>query len=128
MGNRWEDGLDITITNKNVEQDQEIREYITEKFEKVEQKYLVKITDGTVVLEQKKYLFCVDIRVQAKNLTIYGEDTAEKNVYAAIEGAFGKIDIQLKKHKERVKNRKSDGLPEEEIEATEDYNESEDEQ
>ena len=104
--------MDISITTRNVELEAGIREYLREKLERLTQKYLIKINSITAAINKRKYLYSVEIRLQAKNLHVFGEGQAEDTVFPAIDSTLKKVEMQLRKHKEKVKHRKGRGLAE----------------
>ncbi|MBN1493280.1 MAG: ribosome-associated translation inhibitor RaiA [Candidatus Omnitrophica bacterium] len=99
--------MKFSITQKNFKADKEVRDFVDEKLGKLDNKFQIKISNASIVLQKKKYLFYAEIRVQAKNVRVFGESTSENSIFAAIEQSINKVETQLKKHKEKVKGRKS---------------------
>lgn len=99
--------MSISITNRNVDLEADVKEFIHERVSKIEQKYRIKINSITVVLDKKKYVYHAEIRVQAKDLAVVGNGKEKNNIYRAVEEAVSRIETQLKKHKEKVKKRKN---------------------
>ncbi len=98
--------MNIRITQRNIVVGKYIKEYVQEKFSKMSKKYVVRITDIAIVLEEKKHSFLSEVRVQAKNIKIIGKGEATENILSAIESAAHKVETQLKKHKDKVKRKK----------------------
>jgi putative sigma-54 modulation protein len=100
-----EGALKFSVTQKNIKVDSAVSAFLDEKLGKLDNKFKVKITRADVVLKQKKYLFYAEVKLQAKNLRIYGEGESDRSIFAAIERSVGKVEAQLQKHKEKVRKR-----------------------
>lgn len=101
--------MDIRVTGKHMTVNREMQAHLREKLSKLE-KYAPKIVDAQVVLKKEKYLFVAEITLLAKNFRSYGEGESKDNLFAAIDGAYTRIEKQLKRFREKVKDHhKSDG-------------------
>lgn len=95
--------MDIRVTGKNIKVGEAMKAHLREKLSKFE-KYAPRLVDSQVVLKQEKYLFVAEITLLAKNLRAYGEAQAKDNIYAAIDGAYERVEKQLKRYREKVKD------------------------
>jgi putative sigma-54 modulation protein len=76
---------------------------VQDKLSKVVDKYLDKVTEAHVTLSLERYLHHADINLHAGHFHVRGKEKSE-DMYASIDMAIDKIERQLKKHKERLKN------------------------
>jgi putative sigma-54 modulation protein len=81
-----------------------LREYAEDKSERFE-KYLVEPVEVHWVLSVEKIRQKAEATIVAKHLTIKAEDE-EGDMYAAIDLTMDKLEKQLRKHKEKIKNHK----------------------
>lgn len=95
--------MEIKLAAKNVKVTQPLRDYVAQKLAKA-QKYFDHIVWGQVFLIVEKRSQKAEVIVHAPGHTFRALATAA-DLYSAIDLASDKIDVQLKKHKERVKSR-----------------------
>jgi putative sigma-54 modulation protein len=96
--------MHIQITAKNIELTDAIRNYVEKKVKRVK-KYFDQVIDVHVVLEVQKNLHIAEILVNAKGVFLKGYEKSE-DLYASIDLALDKIDRQLVKYKEKLKNKR----------------------
>ncbi len=80
-----------------------MKEHISEKLEKLE-KYAPRIVEAHVFLKKEKYLFYAEITLLAKGLRSYGDAGSKENVFAALDQAYVRVEKQLKKFREKIKD------------------------
>ena len=97
----------IHTTAKHLQLTEPIRNYVQEKVRKV-QKYCNQITPVQVVLSVEKRVHRAEIIVHAPKQT-FRALAQSSDLYAAIDLASDKIDAQLKKHKERLRDHHARG-------------------
>lgn len=95
--------MEIQLTAKHLKLTDPIRAYVREKMEKA-QKYFDHIVWGQAVLFIEKRAHNAEMIIHAPGQTFRSLATAA-DLYSAIDLASDKIDAQLKKYKERLKNR-----------------------
>lgn len=95
--------MDIKITSKKFDLRAGMRTYIKEHLSKLN-KYGFKLR-AHVILKVEKYLNFAEITVKGKNINFFAEATSEDNIYVAFSKALSKIEVQLKRHSERIKSR-----------------------
>jgi putative sigma-54 modulation protein len=76
---------------------------VQDKLSKVVDKYLDKVTEAHVTLSLERYLHHADVNLHAGHFYVRGKEKSE-DMYASIDLAIDKIEKQLKKHKERLRN------------------------
>jgi len=107
----------INVTFRHMETSDPVRNYVEEKLPKVK-KYIDEPVEAQVVLSvEKKIRHKAEVSLTAKGITIKAtEETAD--MYAAIDGVLDKLDRQLKRYKDKIKNHKPLGGRERRVEKT----------
>lgn len=95
--------MEIKLAGKNVKVTPSLRDYVQQKMGKA-QKYFDHIVWGQVFLFVEKRAQKAEMLLHAPGQTFRALATAA-DLYSAIDLASDKIDVQLKKHKERIKSR-----------------------
>ncbi|MGA1861582.1 ribosome-associated translation inhibitor RaiA [Deferribacter thermophilus] len=96
--------MNIQITARNLELTDAIRSYVEKKVSKIK-RYFDQIIDVHVLLEIQKNVHIAEILVDAKGVFLKGLEKSE-DLYASIDLAVDKIEKQLVKYKEKLKNKK----------------------
>lgn len=95
----------FTVTFRNLEPTGALKEYAQEKLEKV-QRFINREMEANVVFSIEKYLHIADITLTSKGVLFKG--TAKSaDMYVSIDQAVDKINLQARKRKERITNRKA---------------------
>jgi putative sigma-54 modulation protein len=92
--------MQLSITGRHVEVTEAMKNYVTEKFAKLD-RYFDQVIDVHVILDVEKLAQKAEATVQVNGATLYAEDTQE-NLYAAIDALIDKLDRQILKHKEKA--------------------------
>lgn len=94
--------MTIQITARHLEITGALKHYVTEKLNKLNH-HFDNILSTKVVLEVKKDLQCVEavVSVPGNEFIAKAEDY---NMYAAIDSLEDKLDAQIRKHKQKLKN------------------------
>ena len=99
--------MQINITGHHVDITPTLRSYVNEKLQKIE-KHFSNITNIHVVLSidnmNKKFIQKAEARVNLAKGDVFAEAESE-NMYAAIDMLIDRIDRQVTKHKEMLKDR-----------------------
>ncbi len=95
--------MQVNITFRNMFATDALRNHVQDKLGKVVDKYLDKVTEAHVTLSLERYLHHADVNLHAGHFHVRGKEKSE-DMYASIDMAIDKIEKQLKKHKERLKN------------------------
>lgn len=96
--------MNIQITARNIDLTDAIRDYAEKKVSKFE-KYFDHITEASVLLEVQKNVHIVEVLLSAKGVFMKGLEKSE-DLYASIDLATDKIEKQLVKYKEKLKDKK----------------------
>ena len=100
--------MDINVTFRHTDPSEAIKAHVHEKMKKLE-KYLIKPESIHVILtvepHHDKINNTVEIALSENGNQMSAHEKAE-NMYASIDMAVGKIERQLKKYKEKLKNHK----------------------
>lgn len=94
--------MQLQITGHQLEVTDSIRNYVTEKFSKLE-RHFDQVIDIHVILEVEKLAQKAEATVQVNGAKLFAEDTQE-GMYAAIDGLVDKLDRQILKHKDKMQN------------------------
>lgn len=94
--------MDIRISGKNISVTAGMKEHIQEKLSKFE-KYAPRLVESHVILKKEKIYFVAEITLLTKNLRAYGEAQNKENVFAAIDMAYARVEKQLKRFREKIK-------------------------
>ena len=102
--------MDIRCSGKNMTVTEGMKEHLKEKLLKLD-KYAPRIVESHVILKKEKYVYIAEVVLLAKNLRAYGEGQSKENIFTAIDQAAIRIEKQLKKFREKVKDHHRHGLP-----------------
>jgi len=94
----------LTVTGRNIEITDAMKNHLNYKMDKTFQG-MGGITDVHVSLHVEKYRHMSEVTVKTKGLTLHANEATD-NLYMTMDGVFGKIEKQLKKHKERTQDLK----------------------
>lgn len=94
--------MDITVTGHHVEVTDSLREYVINKFDRL-QRHFDNVLDANVILTVEKLEQKAEATIHLTGNTIFA-DSVDENMYAAIDSLTDKLDRQIKKHKEKRKD------------------------
>jgi putative sigma-54 modulation protein len=94
--------MQISVTGHHLDVTEALKTYVESKFEKLE-RHFDHVTDVHVILGVEKLIQKAEATVQISGGTLFAEDQQE-DMYAAIDGLIDKLDRQIKKHKEKMKD------------------------
>jgi putative sigma-54 modulation protein len=92
--------MQIDLTGHHVELTDPLRNYVSEKFERLE-RHFDHVTDVHVILSVEKLRHKAEATMQLSGGKLFADST-EADMYAAIDGLTDKLDRQIKKHKEKI--------------------------
>jgi putative sigma-54 modulation protein len=95
--------MQTTITGHHVEVTDSLRNYVTEKLQKLE-RHFDQVIDTHVILSVEKLVQKAEATVHVNGANLFAED-GQPDLYAAIDGLVDKLDRQLIKHKEKLQSR-----------------------
>jgi putative sigma-54 modulation protein len=101
--------MQISVTGQNIDITPAIRAYIGEKFARLE-RHFDHLTNVHVILRVEREMQVAEATVHVNRADLFA-DHREMDMYAAIDGLVDKLDRQVKKHKERLQNRRRGNGP-----------------
>jgi ribosome hibernation promoting factor len=108
--------MNITVTFRHMPSSEALRTHAEDKVQKF-MKYLIEPVDIHVVLRIEKIRQIAEVNVQSKNYQAHGIEESH-DMYTSIDKVIAKVEGQIRKHKEKIKEHKSNGKAFEVIEAT----------
>ena len=97
--------MQIAVTFRHMDASEPVRAYVEEKLSRVK-KYIEEPIDAQVALSvEKKIRHKAEVTIVAKGITIKGSEETN-DMYAAIDAVVDKIERQLKRYKEKIKQHK----------------------
>ena len=97
--------MQIAVTFRHMEASEPVRAYVEEKLSRVK-KYIEEPIDAQAVLSvEKKIRHNAEVSIVAKGITIKGSEQTN-DMYAAVDAVVDKIERQLKRYKEKIKEHK----------------------
>jgi putative sigma-54 modulation protein len=100
-------GYDImktTITGKNIELTQGLKDAVEERFKKLD-KYFNKDTEAIVTLDVEKGRQKIEVTIPMKGSYLRAEEVTS-DMYASIEAVTNTLEAQLKKHRNKIIDKK----------------------
>ncbi len=109
--------MQTSVTFKNIESSEHLTAYVSNKLNRFD-KYLENPAEANVVLSVEKFRHIAEISIVGDRLNIYGKEETS-DMYSAIDMVLDKIEKQIKKNKEKVKDRRSGAKGRSRVEAPE---------
>lgn len=97
--------MQTSVTFKNIESSEHLSAYVANKLNRFD-KYLDNPAEANVVLSVEKFRHIAEISIIGDRLNIYGKEETS-DMYSAIDMVLDKIEKQIKKNKEKVKDRRT---------------------
>jgi putative sigma-54 modulation protein len=94
--------MQINLTGHHIEITDSLRNHVNEKMGKLE-RHFDKVSNTHVILSVEKDTHKAEATVHMSGNDIFAE-AHEPDMYAAIDSLVDKLDRQVKKHKEKLKN------------------------
>ena len=105
--------MQVSVTFRHTGSESWFKDYVTERLSRI-QKYIDKPVDAHVVLSVEKFRNVAEINIMAKGINLVGKEEA-KDMQLAIDNVIDKIERQIKKHKEKSREHKSNANRAEEM-------------
>jgi putative sigma-54 modulation protein len=100
----------IAVTFRHIEPSQPLKSYVTEKLSKVAQKVLDKPVEAHVMLSVEKFRHIAEVFLTGRGITIKAFESTD-DLYSAIDLVCDKVERQLKKYREKQKERGQGAFP-----------------
>ena len=94
--------MQLNITGHHVEVTDSLKAYVAEKLERLE-KHFDHVNNVHVILSVEKQRQKSEATVHVNGASLFADST-EEDMYAAIDSMTDKLDRQIKKHKEKLKD------------------------
>jgi putative sigma-54 modulation protein len=94
--------MELNVTGHHVEITPALKDYINTKLVRLE-RHFDDFTDANFILSVEKLEHKAEAKINVRGGTLFADSIAE-DMYAAIDGLVDKLDRQVKKHKEKLKN------------------------
>jgi len=94
--------MQINISGRHVEVTESMKEYVTSKLERLNNHH-DRITSTNVILSVDKLIQKAEATVHVSGKDVFA-DASHEDLYAAIDSLADKLDRQLIKHKEKMRN------------------------
>ena len=98
--------MQINLTGHHVDITSALRNYVHEKFERLE-RHFTHVIDAHVILTVEKLRHKAEASMLVSGNKLFA-DAVEEDMYAAIDGLVDKLDRQVVKHKEKLKDHHRD--------------------
>ncbi len=99
--------MNTSVRFKNLEPSDPLKSYVREKLDRME-KYFNGPAEASVVLSIEKFRHSAEINVMGDRLTINGKEETEE-MYSAIDMVLDKLEVQIKKSKQKSRDYRSKG-------------------
>jgi putative sigma-54 modulation protein len=97
--------MQTSVTFKNIDPSDHIKNYVSEKLNRFD-KYLFNPGEASVVLSVEKFRHIAEINIAGDRLNINGKEETE-DMYSAIDMTLDKLEKQIKKNKQKVREHRS---------------------
>jgi putative sigma-54 modulation protein len=111
--------MQTSVTFKNIDPSDNLKSYVSDKLDRFD-KFLDNPAEANVVLAVEKFRHIAEINISGDRLSIIGkEETVD--MYSAIDMVLDKLEKQIKKNKEKIREHRSvaknrtRSMPDEEI-------------
>mgnify|MGYP003668791418 FL=1 len=94
--------MQLNLTGQHVDITDSLRDHVNNKFEKLT-RHFDHMTNVHVILSVEKDRQKAEATVHASGADIFASDEGD-NMYAAIDSLIAKLDRQVIKHKDKIKN------------------------
>lgn len=102
--------MQTSVTFKNIDPSDNLKAYVSEKLDRFD-KYLDNPAEASVVLSVEKFRHIAEINIIGDRLKIKGKEETS-DMYSAIDMVLDKIEVQIKKNKEKIRDRRGGGAKE----------------
>ena len=99
--------MQVSVTLRKIDASDTLRNYAQEKLYRIK-KYVDDPIEAHVVLSVEKFRHIAEVTISANGLRIKGQEETG-DMYSAIDMVVDKVESQIKRYREKLKKRKSDG-------------------
>jgi putative sigma-54 modulation protein len=98
--------MQVSVTFRQLEPSEALKSYVTDRLKKFK-RYLEGPLEAHVVLGLEKFRHLADITINSNGRMIKGREE-NADMYAAIDLVMDKLDMQLRKHRDKLREVKAD--------------------
>lgn len=96
--------MQISVTFRHLEPSDVLRNYATERMQKVK-KFLEGYAEANIVLSVEKFRHIAEVTILANGTKIVGQEETN-DMYSAIDLVTDKVEKQVKRYREKIKDKK----------------------
>ena len=96
--------MNINIVGHHISMGEALKTHAQSKLESVVKKYFKRAVDGKIIFDKRRHSFNTEILVHEASREYAFADAEANDAYASFDGALHKIEVQLSKQKDKVKN------------------------
>jgi putative sigma-54 modulation protein len=97
--------MQTSVTFKNLDPSETLKDYVRSKLDRFD-KFLQNPAEANVVLTVEKFRHTAEINILGDRLNIMGKEETE-DMYSAIDMVLDKLEKQIKKNKQKLRDRRS---------------------
>jgi len=97
--------MQTSVTFKNLDSSDHLKSYVADKLDRLD-KYLDNPAEANVVLTVEKFRHTAEINVAGDRLSINGKEETN-DMYSAIDMVLDKLEKQIKKNKQKIRERRT---------------------
>ena len=97
--------MNANVSFRHMDSSPALKDYAVGKLQRVVKKYVHGKVDADIVMSVEKFRHIANFTINIKNLTVKGESRSE-DMYSSIDLALDKIERQLRRHKDRLRDHK----------------------
>jgi putative sigma-54 modulation protein len=97
--------MQTSVTFKNLDPSENLKLYASEKLDRLD-RYLDNPAEASVVLTVEKFRHIAEINILGDRLNLIGKEETN-DMYSAIDMALDKLEKQIKKNKQKIRERRS---------------------
>jgi putative sigma-54 modulation protein len=96
--------MQTSVTFKNLDPSDHLKSYVQEKLDRFD-KFLDNPAEASVVLAVEKFRHIAEINISGDRLNLIGKEETN-DMYSAIDMALDKLETQIKKNKQKIRERR----------------------
>jgi putative sigma-54 modulation protein len=97
--------MQTSVTFKNLDPSEHLKAYVSDKLDRFD-KFLDNPAEANVVLAVEKFRHIAEINISGDKLSIIGKEETN-DMYSAIDMVLDKLEKQIKKNKQKIRERRS---------------------
>ncbi len=99
--------MQTSVTFKNIDSSDNLKAYVTDKLDRFD-RYLDNPAEANVVLSVEKFRHIAEITIIGDRLKIKGKEETN-DMYSAIDMVLDKVEVQIKKSKDKIRDKRGKG-------------------